>query len=411
MMGNEFLEEIINYYLLSGDFNGLPIYNRYDYNLEVLIQLIKEGLVEVISENDVRNPHIKALDLNLSIEHQIETVKNGKVPMCIYPTPKALEDIVPDYTKPYTMVLQKGAYQFDIVFFSIEILERYNNNPKFSIMDYGYGGTIFVKNEFSDEGEDEDYIKDYGMAYFKGEQLNRAVGVFLRDLANLSSNTQMLWKGLEIKTQESCFVHPNFKRTLLMGEWVNDYWILDAILDEMKVINEQCSAMGLPPLFNKLWGIDYQNRPDGYRTIMLPTMKNYNDFVLVLEKMFVSNISIDTFQVDALRIKKVERKDQKGDAKGSIVMLKEWLLQNVEASFDINEKIINPLRKIRKIRQTPAHEMCNNEYDIAVYKMQNELIRELYGAMYAMRRLFQGHPLAKCVEIPKHLDEDNIVFY
>ena len=33
--------------------------------------------------------------------------------------------------------MQNGKAQFDIIFFDVEILERYNNNPKFLIMDIG----------------------------------------------------------------------------------------------------------------------------------------------------------------------------------------------------------------------------------------------------------------------------------
>lgn len=43
------LAEIINYYLNSSRFNGLPIYDIDDYDMEVMSGLIKEGLVKAIS--------------------------------------------------------------------------------------------------------------------------------------------------------------------------------------------------------------------------------------------------------------------------------------------------------------------------------------------------------------------------
>jgi len=75
--------------------------------------------------------------------------------------------------------MQKGEEQFKIIYFNIEILERYVNNPKFVIMDNGYLGNIYLKDEYIDDKTIEDeYIKDYGMAYIDGKHLERAVGVF-----------------------------------------------------------------------------------------------------------------------------------------------------------------------------------------------------------------------------------------
>ncbi len=103
-----------------------------------MIELINEGMVEAISEKDVLNPHIKEFDMNLPIEHQIESVKNLKSHTCFYPTAKTLQRVDMDYKRPYTALMQNGKAQFDIIFFDVEILERYNNNPKFLILDNGY---------------------------------------------------------------------------------------------------------------------------------------------------------------------------------------------------------------------------------------------------------------------------------
>lgn len=68
-------------------------------------------------------------------------------------------------------------------------------------MDNGYRGCISVKDEFYEESGENEYIKDYGMAYIDGEKLNRAIGVFVIDLAKLSPRIQMLWKGFELEDQ------------------------------------------------------------------------------------------------------------------------------------------------------------------------------------------------------------------
>lgn len=412
MKDSKLLDEVIRYYLDSSSFNGLPIYEIKNYDVNEMIELIEDGFVEAISEVDVLNPHIKGFDLGLSKEHQIVNARNADGHTCFYPTERALEGIQIDYQKPYTVLLQRGKEQFEIIFFDIEILERYINNPRFLVMDNGYRGTICIKDEFYEESSLNEYIKDYGMAYIEGEKLNRAIGVFIIDLAKLSPKIQMLWKGFELENQNNCKISEGFIKNLLMGGWVTQYWIFHALLEEMTVINNLCEAMGIPKFFSHTYGTFYTDMPEGYRNILLPTMKNYYDFVLVLEKLVVHNISIKAFQKDSVLIRGIERKDKEGKDKGSIVMFKEWLLKNVQANFDIDEVIIKPIKQVRKIRQVPAHELTNNSYNVDVYEKQKELMIDIYGSVRAIRILLRGHPLTKDVKIPDYLEDGkDIVFY
>ena len=412
MKDSKLLDEVIRYYLDSSSFNGLPIYEIKNYDVNEMIELIEDGFVEAISEVDVLNPHIKGFDLGLSKEHQIVNARNADGHTCFYPTERALEGIQIDYQKPYTVLLQRGKEQFEIIFFDIEILERYINNPRFLVMDNGYRGTICIKDEFHEESSLNEYIKDYGMAYIEGEKLNRAIGVFIIDLAKLSPKIQMLWKGFELENQNNCKISEGFIKNLLMGGWVTQYWIFHALLEEMTVINNLCEAMGIPKFFSHTYGTFYTDMPEGYRNILLPTMKNYYDFVLVLEKLVVHNISIKAFQKDSVLIRGIERKDKEGKDKGSIVMFKEWLLKNVQANFDIDEVIIKPIKQVRKIRQVPAHELTNNSYNVDVYEKQKELMIDIYGSVRAIRILLRGHPLTKDVKIPDYLEDGkDIVFY
>lgn len=406
------LNQIIDKYINSRDFNGLPIYEIDNYDEKTVAELIRQGFVEAISEREVLNPHIRGFQLQLPIDQQLENIKHAEWHTCLYPTEKALESVEINYSTPYTNEMRKGAEQFKIVFFSIEILERYVNNPQYNIWDCGYRGTICIKDEYYREGENEDYIKDYGMAYINGPVLNRAIGVFLCDLSDLTPKTQMLWKAFELENQDECKVEAGFYKNLILGQWVTKHWILQVILEAIKVINSQCRAIGLDPLFNKEFQTDSSSMPEGYRTILLPTEKNYNDFVMAIEKMIVHNISIKTFQKDVAGISAIERKNEKGEFKGSIVMLDEWLKKNVKANFDINDVIIQPLKDIRKIRQKPAHELITNTYDVEFYEKQEILVEGIFGSLRALAALFSGHPLAKSVVIPEQLiSGKDVVFY
>lgn len=411
MENNIVLQEIINYYLQSQDFNGLPIYRMENYNKEVLFKLIDNDFIEVISEREVLNPHIRGFSLNIPKKIQKENVSDKKSHSCLYPSEKALEDIEVDYNRPYTTLMQKGKEQFDIIFFNIEILERYINNPKFVIMDGGYRGTIYMHDEYEEE-DNSDYIKDYGMAYSDGEVFKRAVGVFLIDLTNLSPKIQMLWKAFELDNQDNYKINSGFVRNLIYGEWTTDYWIFHALIDEMKIINKQCQTMEINPLFSQTYGTHYSEIPEGYRNILLPTMKNYYDFVLVLEKMFVHNISIKAFQKDSFLIEKIDRRNEKGEIKGSLTMLSEWLNKNIKTYISIDETIISPLKKIRKIRQIPAHQLTDNSFDVSLYNKQNELVIETYKSIRFIRLLFSNHPATESIKIPDYLfTGENIVIH
>lgn len=408
------LNEIIDYYLSSKDFNGLELFKLKNYDYDILCTLIEEDLIEVLSTNEVINPHIKGFDLNIPNETQKSNISSKNNHSVLYPTPKALENIPIKYESPYTDLMRKGKEQFEIIYFNIEILERYINNPKFIVMDNGYRGTIYPSDEFyNDEDIEDEYIKDYGIAYKNEEKTNRAVGVFLTDLANLSPRKQMLWKGFELSNQNKYEINYGFIKNLLLGEWVEEVWIFHALIDEMNVINKQCELMEIPKLFNKTFGTHYTEMPEGYRNIFLPTLKNYYDFVLVLEKMVVHNISYKTFQKSALHIVSIERKDKNGSDKGSLVMFEEWLNKNIRTAEDLSQIIIKPLRNIRRIRQKPAHELTSNKYDITLYKEQNDLMHDTYTAIRAIRLFFNNHPLVRNnVEIPEYLRTgENIVSY
>lgn len=156
---------------------------------------------------------------------------------------------------------------------------------------------------------------------------------------------------------------------------------------------------------------------DGYRIILIPTLKNYYEFVGILEKIVVHNINYDTFQKTALVIKAIERRDKNGEVKGSLAMLEEWLSINY-ISYNpyleerIKDEVFIPLRKIRKERQIYAHELYSNERNNSLYKKQNDLIRSTYDALMILRLILNSHPKNKNLQAPSIIrDYENIVVY
>ena len=326
------INEIVNYYLTSRDYNGFPVYSMNNCDTELICNLIDDDLIEVLSSDDVLNPHIKAFNVRMDKQLQKDRIHSHPDSCVLYPTLLALNTVDFDHSMPYSSLMRKGTEQFEIVYFNIEILERYANNPMFFIADAGYRGTICPEDQYCEHDDiDYEYIRDYGMAYIDGEKLRRAIGVFVCDLAKLSPQKQLLWKSFELEKQENCHIHPGFVKNLILGEWVTDAWVFHAIIDEMIVINKICNAIGIPALYNHTYGTHFTEMPEGFRNILLPTKKNYYDFVLVVEKLLVHNISYKTFTHSGFNVKTISRKDNNGNDKGSLQMLLEWLCINTTA--------------------------------------------------------------------------------
>ncbi|MDR3644018.1 MAG: AAA family ATPase [Clostridia bacterium] len=399
------IKEVIDYYINSRDFNGLPIYNMKNYGYNVLCDLIDDNLIEVLNDADGINPHIKSFSIDTPLETQKKYISNNKLYSVLYPTKKALANVEIDAQKPFTSIMLRGSEQFKILYFDINILDTYASNPKYRIVDYGYRGQIYPKNQYCDEDiVENDYIKDFGMAYKKSsDRIERAIGVFICDLAKLPPKKQLRWQSFLHSNQNDYCVASGFIDNLILGKWVTKVWIFDALLEEINIINKQCTAIGIPTLFCHTFSTHYTEKPEGYRNILFPTLKNFDDFVLVLEKITVNNISYKTFQVDAPYVKKVKRNDDTGNNKSSLVMLEEWLKQNIRTPEDISKQIINPLRNLRKMRQQPAHEIVANQYDISLYQRQADLMDITYDAIRAIRLFLANHPLAKDVEVPEYL--------
>ena len=419
MNKQELLRSITNYYLESGDFNGIYVKQLPSFDRADLKSLIEEDCVSILTENDDINIFINRRNCFPDKSIQIETAMSRN-DYTIYPTVTHLSTVDIRESKPFTDMIAHGAEQFRILYFAVDVLELYFNNPMYSIWDGGYRGTVFINDGavFQEDQIHSEYIKDFGVAYPRSipHDSDRAVAVFLRDLSKLNYEAQCKWRGFLLSDQSAFIVNKGFITNLLFGEWVTEYWVFDALLEEQKVINAMCDAIQLPKLFRNEYTRESKELI-GYRIVLLPSLKNYYDFVEALEKLLVNNINYKTFQKKALYIKPIDREKENGQLKGSIEMLEEWFSINYFSSNpkgnDVFKELISGVfRKVRRIRQIPAHELYDNKHDKTVYRLQNEMIVEVYHAVKELRLMFGRHPLAKGVQVPSELkDERNIVVY
>lgn len=316
---------------------------------------------------------------------------------------------------PFGELLKIRNKPFELVYFSIEALEKYYSDPKYLVFYGDYRGSICLDDRYtSDLNSNDELVKNFGLAYQKNNHGYRAVVLFADDLLAMPLKQQCYWFSYLLEDQENYYPNKGFVQNLILGEWIDDISIFQALTMEIHYINLMCDAIGIPHMFKKEYPSDgrLQNeRPSNYHTILLPTAERYYNFVITLEKMTTGNIDIRCFQTRVPTILTVDRKDKKGQCKGSVAMLCDWFSTNV-IDVDVDILLKKPLKTLAKTRQIPAHEIYDNKYDQSVWKQQDELMQEVYTAIRNIRLLLANHPKTKGVKVPKILfDGDHILTY
>ena len=120
--------------------------------------------------------------------------------------------------------------------------------------------------------------------------------------------------------------------------------------------------------------------------LTFPSLDVYNQFLLLLEKVVISNIDINFFKLF------VDTVDDNGKLKGSLVCLKEWL---EIVRQDVADEIYSPLHEVRKERQPAAHKVEANKYSNSFLLTQHQLCSKVYNSLNLLRRLIQTHPKVK----------------
>jgi hypothetical protein len=414
----DILKMVTTFYLESADFNGMPIRNLLEESyqdwgfIKTLIKdLIEEELVGLIDTNADANPSIIRTGFK---PKNIQISKlNGDSPPdgCIYPRPKHLKSVVnpQDYEgQPYKLCLAFGEAQLSFRSFDLSVLEFYRNDPRYRYENNDTEGHIYYETgEIRDS--DKIALKTFGFSY--DDNYNRAIAVFLRYLADLTPEHQQIWKAKEL--QGNYKLHKDYTDSAIQGGWGQRRPICLAFLKELYIINRMAKAMGRPPLFKNDYGEYGENRPKDFTFLIRPTLREFNNFVQLLDKMLSENINKDFFQEEVPYENEIPREDGKirVQTKGTLQILDDWVRK-----FLITDdcqpwmKSIATVRKIRKMRQRPAHAVDEDRFDQKYFKEQRELIIEAYSAVRALRLMLANHPdvdSAK-IKIPDWLQEGKI---
>lgn len=442
-MDNNIKEQILlaiyDFFVSSHDFNGMPLRDvskkfEIDYveSIELVKKLVRNGSISIQSST---NPHIigrqhyaiddqiKVLDMAKDNKEEVFffagnitfTSENTDYPICLYPSQDYLKthrDVSELIEKPYTKLLALGDPQLDFHFFEIDVLDRYYNDPRYCFEFDDYSGLI--SSETDDDGnpileeKDQTFLKTFGLGFDEND--NRVAVVFTRYLSDLPAGHQLYWQTKEIHSP--CKVLKEYYINAIEGDFTDSMSIFSAFIGEINCLYDLTKHIYGKSLFNQKF--EEAKRLKEMTFFFLPTSKNYEDFVHLLDKMLSDNINkkffdgyIEEYDLVPIDNNLVERK-----MKGTIKMLEEWFGKNFKPKNEQAYKnIFKFLKEIRKERQNPAHRISRNVYDKQFIEKQKDMIDKAYTVVRSLRTAYQQHPIARTFEIPSYLDDSKIKIF
>jgi len=432
----QILDSATAHYLSSGDFNGLPVWDimaaisaEEAQVFRAINALVRDGTACLIFGDRHPNPHIKAYPEE-AVEVQIaklnrwrDTEKNAKpfdvidipgkrivftedkLSPCLYPTSTHLSTMVDkaQYAgQPFTLRLALGEPSLNFETFDLSVLEAYRNDPRFYYHNSEVSGSIYLASDDESVPEsDRVLLERFGIAF--DPDYNRAIAVLLADLKHLSPEHQQVWNSKRIKGEYK--LHPDFLRATYYGEWHTGISLFDAFIALLGFINEECAQMEKPPIF--LNDLSDEKKPREFGFLIRPTVKEFNDFVLTLDKALSDNINKKFFKDEVIYEAEEVRKDGKVvvTQKGTIMLLEEWLRSKYRAAdWKPIEEMIATFREVRRKRQAPAHALNPNAFDQKYIHEQRDLMLRAVTALETLSRVFGDHPKVRTANLNFPLD-------
>ena len=290
----------------------------------------------------------------------------------------------------YSLRLERGESQISPIFFHLEVLEKYLNDPRYEIHFDDYSGRL-------SGGPSEDdyiYIQSFGLAY--NEKKERLLMVFLCYLDALHPHDQIQWSRFEY--HEKALVAKPYYDNLIGGEWEFPMSYYSAIIEEQIFINQLTFQIFGKPLFKRTF--EENKRPIEFNYLQMPTTKNFQSLVLTMDKMLSENI--DKSFLEKLLVLRPNLRLDKGSIQTLIELLSD--LYKVKSGGTISD-LLSPWKKVREHRNKAAHKITVNEYKIELIEQRDDLVKEIYFSMFELRSILQDHPLGAALSLPERLKE------
>lgn len=411
---NPLLDSIIKYYLNSGDFNGMPLrMDSTEADITEAIKLVKQGLVQVVDQEDYFNPHIRPWQSMRSNDKQVLSLTSLKEAgeygvACLYPTHKAMKGVrLPKrYSdRPYEKELAKGTGVLEPVYFTPDVLEFYRNDPRYHCRIGDFSVFMSVSDDvYGDAGEpekDKVSLEHAGFAYDLSKfdkndpesPIVRRLAVFVGDLAKLSPEHQQRWKTFQVD-EPAVKPHPTWIANQ-MGHWTDDIGTFQRFFIELKNINSLYQLAFNQDLFTVV------EKPDEMGWILRASQKEWDEQIVLLDKLLSDNI-----RHDALNAANVPRKDADDKDMGTIQRLEKLMLMT-KLDPAIIQETLKPLRAVRSARQIPAHAIRTNLSDKTFVHKQVALMGEINHSLIGLRTWLNSHPNAN--DWKPEFDDTNLI--
>lgn len=414
-MKSKIIDFVIKRYINSRDFNGLPARFLIE-QLKISNEELENLLVELIESGDISlslyiNPHIKPFDWTKKEQLKFLKKKNLEE-IIVYPTRQSLKGKFPKNRykdKPFSRMLLEGYPQFHYCFFDPSVLDDYLNNPCYEFRTDGTTAHLYLKDKYylDKKFPEKDKIGIQTLSYGYDKKGNKVIFAYLCYLhKGLTAKHQQRWHFHRIKGDYR--LDKDYFDRSIRGEFTEHRSIYEAFLEEQRQINILCKIMNKPPLFKKEYDL---NDVDNFKTLPKPTLRNFQNFAHVLDKLISENIN-KRFFINGIPLeRKIQKK--KGHVRvepiGSINLLENWLNKFFRPKDPKPLKeMFTCFKKIRKLRQPPAHTIAKNEYDRKCVEKQQKLMVSAYSSIRTLRLIFMNHPLAKNYKPPEWLQKGKI---
>src|SRR5690606_25565373 len=255
---------VYDFFVASSDFNGIPLRNisqklniEYEKSIDLIKELVKDDIISIQSST---NPHIigfqhypiksqihileeakKTKEVLQSFREITFSIEDTEFPICLYPSKNYLQkkrNLDEFGNAFYTKQLALGEPHLKPIFFEIEVLDRYFNDPRFDFKFEDYSGRISCKYDKNEKAivreEDEIFLKTFGLGF--DENGNRLAVVYLRYLKNLTAEHQVYWKSRE--KSGNCKMLEEYHQNTIQGNWSSSYSIFSGFIGEQKCIND-----------------------------------------------------------------------------------------------------------------------------------------------------------------------------
>lgn len=388
------MEQVKIQYLTSGDYNGLYLSKDSGEAILEAIALVKSELIQVVSEDDYPNPHIRRWPSLRSVSDQVKSLEKlgiSEYGLCVYPTPKAMssEDIEGvDASEPYARALASGRGTLETAYFEFDVLEFYRNDPKFIFEFRDFGAETLLSDEAHLTAHEKDRIimSHIGYAYDlsgydskdPSSPLVRRACAFLGDLAKLHPVHQMRWKTFEVTMSDHLEPHPAWWAQQ-MGHWPDRVGPFERFFFELETWNEFHTQIFGQPILKTT------DRPREFGWMIRPSKREFDAFIVQLDQLLSDNL-----QHKALDELGVDRKDEEGNMMGSLRRLQAGLVLR-GATVDEAQNVVMPFKDVRSMRQKPAHAQEDNRVDNALLNKQVLVLDEVTRALYSLRAFWQSH--------------------